>query len=144
MRLNNGKRYNKSRGFTLIEVLVASFILFLVIASITLVYRGAILSSGKAERTLLFSAAVETISESIKAKIQTSGQQEIMEEQGEWGRVTFSWVAKPAFVSAPPERVSLASGELEKSINQFVLWNVELQLSIDKASRVYQFNEVSW
>ncbi|WP_286271764.1 type IV pilus modification PilV family protein [Thalassotalea hakodatensis] len=144
MRINSGKRYVYSRGFTLIEVLVASFILFLVIASITLVYRGAILSSGKAERTLLFSAAVETISESIKANIQASNQQEIMEDQGQWGRVTFSWIAKPAYISAPPERISLASGELEKSINQFVLWNIELQLSIDKAIREYHFNEVSW
>ena len=51
----------KSAGFTLLEVLLAAFILFLVITSVTLVYRGAILSSGKAERSLLISGSVPSI-----------------------------------------------------------------------------------
>ncbi|MDO6426497.1 prepilin-type N-terminal cleavage/methylation domain-containing protein [Thalassotalea sp. 1_MG-2023] len=134
----------KQQGFTLIEVLVASFILFLVIASITLVYRGALLSSGKAERTLLFTAAVEPITESIRANIQATKQTDMVDGQGTWGTVIYSWVATPAYVAAPPERINMASGELEKSINQFVLWNVELELKIDNALRVYHFNEVSW
>ena len=52
---------HKHSGFTLLEVLISGFILFMVVASTTLVYQGALLSSGKAEQSLIFATAVSPI-----------------------------------------------------------------------------------
>ena len=53
--------YSRQRGFTLLEVLLAGFILFMVLSSMTLVYRGALLSSEKASRALSIAAALPMI-----------------------------------------------------------------------------------
>ena len=54
-------RSNHSGGFTLIEVLLSGLILFVTIASMTSVYRGAILASEKSENSLDMSAAMHAV-----------------------------------------------------------------------------------
>jgi prepilin-type N-terminal cleavage/methylation domain-containing protein len=135
---------SRNRGFTLIEVLVASFIMFLVIASVTMVYRGAILSSGKAERTLLFSSKAESISEQIRIQIQSSNEQAEIQGQGSMGKVNYSWSATPIRVAKAPAQFNLALGEMDSGKTVFRLWNITLTLTLGLATRSYQFSEVSW
>jgi len=135
---------SKQKGFTLIEVLVASFILFLVIASITVVYRGALLSSGKAERTLLFSSFVEPISEQIRIQVQSSVNQEQLEDQGTMGSISYDWSALVVYKAKAPEQFNLDTGELDKGKKTFLMWNITLHLQLGSATRQYEFSEVSW
>jgi Tfp pilus assembly protein PilV len=131
------------KGFTLIEVLVASFILFLVIAAMTMVYRGALLSSGKAERTLQFSSLVEPISEQIRLQLQSSTNNELQGE-GSMGAMTFTWLARQAFQAKAPALFDAESGELTQKGKTFRLWHITVKLQLKKATREYQFSEVSW
>ncbi|MFT5814555.1 MAG: Tfp pilus assembly protein PilV [Psychroserpens sp.] len=131
------------KGFTLIEVLVASFILFLVIAAMTMVYRGALLSSNKAERTLQFSSLVEPISEQIRLQLQSSTNNEL-QGKGSMGAITFTWLARQGFQAKAPALYDAESGELTQKGKTFRLWHITVKLQLKKATREYQFSEVSW
>lgn len=133
----------QTKGFTLIEVLVASFILFLVIAAITMVYRGALLSSNKAERTLQLSSLVEPISEQVRLQLQSSTNNEL-QGQGSMGQITFNWLAKKEFESKAPALLDAEEGELTQGNKVFKIWHITLKLQLKKATREYHFNEVSW
>lgn len=142
-RLNTHNFPRKQQGFTLIEVLVASFILFLVIAAITMVYRGALLSSHKAEQVLRFSAMVEPISEQIRIQIKASEGSE-MQGQGEMGEMSYTWSATVNQQATAPEQFNFESGEVEAGRVTFYLWHVEMQLQLKTSTRQYQFSELSW
>lgn len=131
------------KGFTLIEVLVASFILFLVIAAITMVYRGALLSSHKAERSLQFSSLVEPISEQIRLNLQSSTNNEV-QGQGSMGAVTFNWNAIKAFQAKAPPLVDAERSVVTQGEKTFKLWDITLELQLETATRDYHFSEVSW
>jgi prepilin-type N-terminal cleavage/methylation domain-containing protein len=132
------------KGFTLIEVLVASFILFLVIAAVSMVYRGALLSSNKAERTLVFSSLVAPISEQVRIQITSSKDQLEMRGSGNMGELTFSWHAISTYQSKMPEQFNAFMGEVDSGDKVFKLWQVTMQLQIKSATRQYQFSEISW
>lgn len=109
-----------------------------------MVYRGAVLSSGKAERTLIISSFVEPISENIRIEVQSSKSQNQLEGQGSMGEINFSWTAIVAVQAKAPERINASTGELDTGNKTFQLWNISLQLQLGSASRSYEFNEFSW
>lgn len=135
---------HKSRGFTLIEVLVASFILFLVIAAITMVYRGATLSSFKAQRVLQFSALVGPISEQVRIEVRNSEQGSELNGQGKMGGIDYTWQANLVEQSTAPLRYNVDSGEYEAGDKIFGLVLIDLQLKLNNGIRDYQFHEVHW
>jgi len=143
-RINTHLQYKSAKGFTLIEVLLASFILFLVIAAITMVYRGALLSSYKAERVLTFSALIGPVSEQVRAQIQLGSKESELQGQGEMGQITYSWTATQIQSGKAPERLDVLTGTLKTSITTFKLWDVSIDLQLKTAKRQYYFNEVTW
>ena len=134
-----------SRGFTLLEVLLSAFILFLVLTSSTLVYRGALLSSGKAEQALKLTEVVlpvrRIISDQIQSGIgdfnQMSGNRQ---GQGSFGGVEYDWVAVLSLVSTQNQTVVEEEGPRLK----FFLWSVDVRLREGRAVRKYRFSEISW
>ncbi|MFT5813626.1 MAG: prepilin-type N-terminal cleavage/methylation domain-containing protein [Psychroserpens sp.] len=142
-RVNSNIFNNKSKGFTLIEVLVASFILFLVLTSITMVYRGAMLSSGKAERALLFSSFIAPVSESIRMQLQSSTLNKT-NGQGSMGKITFNWTAIQTFQAQTPLSIDAENGLVNQSGKTFSLWDVTLQLQLNNTTREYTFSKVTW
>ncbi|SEK47163.1 prepilin-type N-terminal cleavage/methylation domain-containing protein [Colwellia chukchiensis] len=133
-----------NKGFTLIEVLVASFILFLVISAVTMVYRGALLSSFKAERVLTFSAFVAPIAEQISMEIKAEKKEEQLQGSGTMGQLSFTWHASVNQQSKAPEQFNAGSGQMDSGNKTFKLWQVTMQLQLKNAVRNYQFNEISW
>lgn len=140
------KLYNsiRQKGFTLIEVLVASLILFLVISTMTMIYRGAMLSSSKAERMLTFSTYRPIIREQINSDLNNSGIAASLQNNGVLGEVSYSWEAMPELSSKTVERLNASSGELESGVKTYVLWNVTLNMTLGKTTRVYEFQEMTW
>lgn len=133
-------RRNKQRGFTLLEVLLAGFILFLVLTSMTLVYKGALLSSYKAERSLIMSSAVLPIRRLISDKIQVSTRSVTLSGDGSFGAVTYSWQAILAATGRPSEMIMEHNGDEI----QYFLWAVDLRIQQGKMVRSYRFSEISW
>jgi Tfp pilus assembly protein PilV len=127
-------------GFTLIEVLLASFILFIVLAAMTQVYRGALLSSEKAEAALRISGAVPSIHAKIASLMRQTSDFESPDGDGQFGSLRYSWKAKLIHKGEPPLFLQEDFGE----DIQFFLWHVDLEVSDKTQTRTYNFTEVSW
>lgn len=91
----------QQRGFTLLEVLVAAFILFLVIATMTMVYRGAMGSSLKAQRVVQMSALVPQLRNTITERLAEVGSISRQEGEGSMDGVYYQWQALPMLRGQP-------------------------------------------
>lgn len=135
---------NRQHGFTLIEVLVASFILFLVIASVTLVYRGAVLSSIKAERVVVISSQIKPIKSLVKDEITRANGQLVLDGSGEQGDVTYTWQAQVIKQGRAPARFDPETARMSEGKLTIYYWEINMSLSFKDNVRHYQFNEVTW
>ena len=128
------------KGFTLLEVLLAGFILFLVLSSMTLVYRGALLTSSKAEQSLVTSSAFSSIRRIITDSFRSGPAKPMYSGNGLYLGVEYRWVAQPVMAGRP----SIFLLEDMKLEVNFILWDVELILFNGGNNRVYRFRELSW
>lgn len=85
--------FSSQRGFSLLEVLLAGFILFLVLSSMTLVYRGAILSSAKAESAITFTSSIMPIKQLVADRLRVQGG-ETLSGEGRYGNLNYVWSGK--------------------------------------------------
>ena len=130
------------RGFTLLEVLMAGFILFLTIAAMTLVYRGALFSSEKADKFLQMSSAVMPIRQIISDKLRQADYRDAGTGDGSYGYVDYSWKATLTY-SGKPSRI-LQEGASSDPDLEYYLWQVDISLSSGTLNRKYQFSMVTW
>ncbi|MDG1204653.1 MAG: prepilin-type N-terminal cleavage/methylation domain-containing protein [Pseudomonadales bacterium] len=132
----------KQQGFTLLEVLLAGFILFLTISVTTLIYKGALLSSGKAERSLAISAAAPAIRRLVTEQVRNIGVANNSLGDGRYGDIEYRWQAALISIGKP----SLALVELNdlEDTQVYSLWNVELSLQKGPLVKTYNFTEISW
>ena len=130
----------KQRGFSLLEVLLAGFILFMVLASMTLVYRGALISSAKAEKSLSIAAAVPFIRGEISESLHDEFTHFDHRGSGNFGGVVYEWVATVSHEGRPSQIMQEDSGVELK----YFLWRIELIVSNGNMIRNYWFREISW
>lgn len=136
---------SKQQGFTLIEVLVASFILFLVITSVTLIYRNAVLASHKAEKSLELSAHQLFVMDQIRIEVSNAGQLEELSGKGSMSEsVTYTWQASVISQSRTPEQYNSSTGELAQGKFLFKYWQITLLMNNDGRQKTYTFHKVSW
>jgi len=131
---------SKQYGFTLLEVLLSGFILFLVLTSMTLVYRGAILSSSKATEAVSIATVVPAIRIIVSDKIRNEGRYEDHSGKGSYGGLKYDWSATLLYRGEPSILLQEDNG---KSISYY-LWNVRLNLEDQGMTRSYKFSELSW
>lgn len=134
----------KQKGFTLLEVLVASFILFIVISTMTMVYRGAILSSEKAERSVQISASVSAIQAAIANQVHSSHSMQVLNGQGTMGKIAYQWRAEKTAQALEPNTFNADIGSFVPGERSFGLWTVYLDVQYQNTHKQYQFSEVSW
>tara|TARA_B110000114_G_scaffold184470_1_gene228231 strand:- start:2 stop:415 length:414 start_codon:yes stop_codon:yes gene_type:complete len=130
------------RGFTLLEVLMAGFILFLTIAAMTLVYRGALFSSEKADKFLQMSSAVMPIRQIISDKLRQADYRDAGTGDGSYGYVDYSWNATLTY-SGKPSRILQEDTGTGQDL-EYYLWRVDVSLSSGTLNRKYQFSMVTW
>ena len=130
---------NSQAGFTLLEVLIASVILFSVIVTSTLVYRGAILSSDKAEQALSVSVAAHSIQRIVTDEFRQLKDRSEPFGEGRYGEVTYRWRAEET-------HKGMRTGALDGSTpsREFSLWQIHLTVSKGKMTKRFQFSEISW
>lgn len=133
-------------GFTLLEVLVAGFILFLVISTMTMIYRGALLSSNKAERALVITQALPFILDEIRVDIRDIEANDVAPKVGE-GRVfraEYNWTAEMLEYTAPPSRFDVDQTRFVDYSARFKLWQVSLTVNTNHTERTFTYRELSW
>ena len=132
----------RQQGFTLLEVLLAGFILFLTIATMTMVYRGALLSSSKAENSLEISAALPFVRPIVTEQLRAASNATSRVGKGEYGGVIYSWAASAVIKGRPSLDILEINGVADEY--EYLLWDVELKLRRDNREKIYTFLELSW
>jgi prepilin-type N-terminal cleavage/methylation domain-containing protein len=140
----------KVRGFTLIEVLVAGFILFLVVSSASIVFNGAVKSKQSATTSLISNAYVPILIEHISVQVRkrTDGP-DVLQGQGHFLGVDYNWQA--AVVRRAPvkpqrnDESGEQSGNIQgESSGEALLWQIQLFTDVDRKQHDYIFNVTSW
>jgi prepilin-type N-terminal cleavage/methylation domain-containing protein len=140
------QKSNLNQGFTLVEVLVASVILFSVIATVSMVYRGAFISSEKANNHIQMSAVLPSVLANIRDEIRKAGNSSVQEITGNntsWN-VSYLWQANLVAQKSAPEIIDVDSGNFITPPAKYKLWQVTLILKRNTFTKEYNFKELSW
>ncbi|GAA5142091.1 hypothetical protein GCM10025767_30180 [Thalassotalea piscium] len=134
------------KGFTLIEVLVATVILIISISAITLIYRGAYLSSDKANNHIVIKTALPSILANIKLEIRgkSNGNETELSGKGKSWETEYSWQAQLEEFKAAPTRLDVDTGQFVTPPKKYKLWQVTLFLKTNKMQKQYQYKELGW
>jgi len=138
--------YKKNSGFTLIEVMVAAVILFSVIASVSMIYRGAFISSQKANNNIEISGVLPSILATLRFDIRQQGNSSLTElnKQGNvWG-INYQWQAQLIAFKSAPEKFDVDRGEFITPPKKYKLWQVTLILKKNGLTKQYTLKELSW
>ncbi|WP_170309532.1 PulJ/GspJ family protein [Litorilituus lipolyticus] len=129
------------QGFTLIEVLIASVILF---AIITLLYQAiaqSTHSSDIARKNLEINSVMPLITGKIKSQLSGRFFQVQNSGEGELLGINYIWHAEQ--LQKKPLRQSFADQDFENYTNIF-LWQVSLTLHSHSKNQTIRYQEVSW
>ena len=146
MKVNKIKLPSSNQGFTLIEILVASVILFSAIAMVSLVYRGAFLSSEKANNHITITGVLPSVLSTIKQSIRNKGNStanQLSDKNSTWG-VDYHWNANLIENKSAPRKLDPFTQQLDNPPLKYKLWLVHLTLVTNGLTKEYNFNELSW
>ena len=136
----------QNRGFTLVEVLIASVILFMSVAVVSEIFRTSFVASEKAELRIaeagLVPAMVNLIQEDIRQ--QTTAKTKALSGEGVlWGKA-YRWQAERLAFAAPIDRYDVDTGKEQSYGKRYLLWQVSMSVGVEPKVRHYQFKEFSW
>lgn len=142
---------HRSKGFTLIEVLVASLILFLVITTMMSVYRGALLSSNKANHTLVFSTKILQLKTVITENLRKTSSLSSQSGNGRLDTLDYEWIAEPQVTGLgfhpenfPIDMVIATGTNSPQGSTPLHLWKINITLYNNNQQRQYEFWELTW
>jgi prepilin-type N-terminal cleavage/methylation domain-containing protein len=129
----------KSKGFTLIEVLIASVIMFSVVALTALVYSNSAIATTKAQRAIKIASMLPLLQETIESDLFHSLQNEVS-SQGEFEGVEFRWSAKVFRAEHMLQNAMSADINNKRSY----IWNVTLEIQLKNIIRIYEYQEFTY
>lgn len=133
-------------GFTLVELLIATIILFSSLAAVSLIYRGAFIASEKASNHVKLIANLPALITQIQQQIKlTTSEQSTLSGSGVGWGVEYQWqaavVQNKVIVN---ETMALEFGNEIATKKAIQLWQVTLIVKRNGIEKSYTFNEVSW
>jgi len=137
---------SKSTGFTLIEVMVASVILIASIAAMSMIYRGAFISSEKADGHINITGVLPSVLATVRNEIRIQGNSAKIQlgNQSLACDVNYQWQANLLEFKSAQKRFDPDTGKYFTPHKKYKLWQVNLTLERKGISKQYQFNELSW
>lgn len=142
-----GNNASSSKGFTLIEVLVAMVILTLSIAVALNAYQVALEGSRKAAERLsvekLIPAVRTHVTKALRDKVEVTASQQI-EGQTYLGAVDVLWSATKSQSAPPPPKLDPDMGGSINYGDRYYLYEVVVRLEKGKKVVTFNFNEVAW
>ncbi|MBQ4849241.1 type II secretion system protein J [Pseudoalteromonas sp. MMG012] len=136
----------RQQGFTLVEVLVASVILFSVLAVVSLVYRGAITASVKATQHLKINAEARMLIVKIEQSILELSTSEInkTQQKGQVNGIEYIWKAQVIDFRSAPKKFDVDLGTFIVPPRKYKLWRVTLNLEHGGVSKELTFHQLGW
>jgi len=140
------QKIKSTKGFTLVEVLVASVILFSAIAVVSMIFRGAFIGSEKADNHINLSGIMPAVLASIKDEIQLQGNSTDSQLKGQaqaWD-ITYQWQASLLKIKSAQPEFDIDTSSMTNPPERFKLWQVSLDVERNGIIKNYEFNELSW
>ncbi|MFT6985512.1 MAG: hypothetical protein ACJAT7_001322 [Psychromonas sp.] len=125
---------------------MAAVILFSSIATVSMIYSGAFLSSEKANKHIKIAAVLPSVLAAVKSEIQQQGngnELALSQTNNAWD-VTYEWQASLLKHKAAQPIFDTDTGKMTDPPQKFKLWMVELTLEYSGLTKNYHFNELSW
>jgi prepilin-type N-terminal cleavage/methylation domain-containing protein len=126
----------RQHGFTLVEVLIAAVIMFMVLATAALSLRTAAHASERATRTV-----------ELTPVIRESLRNDPADERSGAGRlfgVEYRFRANIVRLGAPPTRFDPDVADFTEYAPRFALYDVELELERDGETTSFLYQELAW
>ncbi|XQW85901.1 PulJ/GspJ family protein [Thalassotalea piscium] len=136
----------QERGFTLIEVLVATVILIISITVVSMIYRGAYIGSEKANNHIMIKTALPAILATVRSEIRQRSNSNDTQLEGRnkvWD-TQYYWTAQLKEFKSPPAHMDVDAGGFVTPDKKYKLWEVALTLTMKQTTKSYQFKELSW
>lgn len=132
---------NKMNGFTIIEVLIASFILFLVISSASLIFSSTIKSKHAATESLNLHGYVPILMDHIGVQIKReTSSVSLKDRSANLFDIHYEWSAEVSSRKTVRSRETLS----ETGVTEALLWDVDLTISTKTKSETFEFSILSW
>jgi type II secretory pathway component PulJ len=132
----------KIAGFSLMEVLIASFIMFISLVVFSSVFRSAIISSDKAVLNVSSAAYTHLIMGEITSQLKDAHHLNQLSGEGSLLQRAFYWQASATESTKPPARYF--GQNMSQTDHLVKLWNVELTLTYNEKESNVQYQEVTW
>ena len=130
-------------GFTLLEVLIASTILFAALAVASETYRSTLMASSRSQTVVEMLTPLPLITSSIRNDLR-SDPAEQREGAAAMMGVGYTWRATTARYEPPPARFDADRLDFVSYPPRFRLYDVELKRWLRGQKRVYIYQEVAW
>lgn len=127
------------KGFSLLEAMIAGFILFMVLVAVSSLFTTATKSSMRATSAAELHYQVPLILERVRYELHEQDQQS---GQGSWQSLTYRWQAELQQTKALWYNEVL--NQADASDQKVELWQVTLTVELDGAEREFTYQEVSW
>ena len=134
---------NRSKGFTLVEVLIASVILMSVLAITATTFSQSRANSRQAENLVKLHAPLPFILDTIRQQIRDNPIAELNGD-GAFQQVEYRWSAKTEQFLPPPNSMVVENLQLVTFEPRFRLYQVTLQLKYQSKTREFNFKEIAW
>jgi prepilin-type N-terminal cleavage/methylation domain-containing protein len=134
---------NRQRGFTLLEVLIAATILFMVLAVATETYRNSLLASGRAQGLVTMLTPLPLITSAIRNQLRSNPAEKLGGSDELLG-VDYEWEAVTVRYGSPPDRFDPDLTEFVSYPKRFRLYDITLKLRRAKQERVFLYQEIAW
>lgn len=132
-------------GFTLIEILIATVIMFTSITIVTIGYRGAFISSEKSNQQIKLNRVVTLIIDEVRQKIRNINFDDVtLNGSGEVFEIKYSWTAELIKHEAAPKKLNVDSGGYITPPLKYKLWDVTLDVNFLSLKKIYKYQELSW
>jgi len=149
--MSSGMSPRGQAGFTLIEVLVASVIMFTVLATATLSLRGAMHASERASRKTELLAPLSWITPSIRGRLRESVNTSPAGRppsdyrgEGTLFGVDYRFHAVLVRFAAPPSRFDVDAADFTTYAPRFGLYDVDLELEREGEKSRFIYQELAW
>jgi hypothetical protein len=132
-------------GLTLIEVLIASVIVFGVVGLTVDMYRSSLLSTEKAHNEVTALLAVQVLLPRIQRELVKFSDQETVSGSGSFGDVGYVYRASTIAFDPPPQEFDVETGVLNRFQPRFRLYDVQLTIaSKSGAQKRFAYKELAW